>query len=236
MLKERVAIITGGTKGIGKAIADKLSSLRIKVVICARKKENTRHYFIKCDVSKIEEVKNLVNETIRKFGRIDILVNNAGIFPSNLLKDMTEEQWNNVISVNLNGVFNCTRLIIPYMIKAKYGKIINIASIAGTCLGFQGLTHYCTTKAGLSGFTKSAALELAEYKINVNAVAPGLISTPGVDNFMSKREQLEFSKIVPLKRNGKPEDIAELTAFLASDSSSYITGQTITVDGGYTIQ
>lgn len=235
-LQGQVAIVTGGTKGIGLAIADKLSSLGAKVIVCARNPSRSRHLFFKCDVSNSNDVKNMIDFTIKKFKRIDILVNNAGIFPSVNLKDMTEKQWNNVMDVNLNGLFNCTKAVLPFMIKNKYGKIINLSSIAGHVLGFSGMVHYCTTKAGVAGFTKSSAVELAKYNINVNAVAPGLISTPGVDNLMSKITQYTFTKFVPLKRIGKPQDIAEAVAFLSSHASDYITGQTIVVDGGYTIQ
>jgi len=236
MLKGEVAIVTGGTKGIGAAIADKLSSLGANVVVCARNPEKTKHLFVQCDVSDSKDVKAMVDFVVKKFKRIDILVNNAGVFPSVQFKDMTEAQWDLVMNINLKGIFNCTKAVLPFMIKEKYGKIVNLASIAGFVLGFSGMVHYCTTKAGVAGFTKSAAVEFARYNINVNAIAPGLISTPGVDNLMNKITQYAFTKFVPLKRIGKPQDIAEVAAFLASDSSSYITGQTLVVDGGYTIQ
>lgn len=236
MLKGKVAIITGGTKGIGKGIADKFSELGAKVVVSARNKAKTKHYFVRCNVSSFEDASNLINETIKKFGKVDILVNNAGIYPFVHLKDMTEEQWDDVINVNLKSVFNCTKAVLPYMIKRKYGKIINISSIAGTRNGFSELVHYCAAKAGVSGFTKAAAVELAKYNINVNAIAPGLILTPGVNDLMSKKEQQEFVNSVPLGRIGLPKDIAETAVFLASDASEYITGQVIVVDGGYTDQ
>jgi 3-oxoacyl-[acyl-carrier protein] reductase len=236
-LKGKVAIVTGGTKGIGLAIADKLRSEGATVVVCARTMAKTKHMCIPVDVSKPEDVKRLVEETIKKYKRVDILVNNAGIFPNNPLIDMTEEQWNQVISINLNGIFNCTKAVLPSMIQQRYGKIINIASIAGTKIGYPGLTHYCTTKAGVSGFTKSAAAELAQHNIRVNAIAPGLILTPGVEAFMPPEDQAKFVKnSIPIGRIGKPEDIAALAAFLASDAADNITGQTIISDGGTTIQ
>lgn len=234
-LRGKVAIVTGATKGIGEAIANKLSSLGAKVVICSRTKVRSKHYFIQCNVSNSGDVKNLVSEVIKKFKKIDILVNNAGIFPSVELKDMTKEQWDQVININLNGIFNCTREVIPYMIKQKSGNIVNLSSIAGI-LGFDGLVHYCTTKAGVRGFTMASAIELAQYGIRVNAIAPGLIDTPGVRNLMDEKGIQGFVQQVPLKRHGVPNDIAETAAFLVSNSSSYITGQIIVVDGGYSIQ
>ncbi|MBS3176372.1 SDR family oxidoreductase [Candidatus Woesearchaeota archaeon] len=234
-LKGKVAIVTGGTKGIGAAIADKLKEHGASVVVCARNPQRSKHTYISADVSNSEEVQNLVNYTIKKYKKIDILVNNAGIFPNNPFSEMTEEQWDKVMDVNLKGIFNCTKAVLPFMTQKRYGKIINISSIAGTREGYAGMVHYCTSKAGVAGFTKAAAVELAEHGINVNAIAPGLIETPGVSDFMDPQQRQAFAKSVPLKRNGKPVDIAELAAFLASDASSYITGQTITCDGGITI-
>ncbi len=234
MLKGKVAIVTGGTLGIGKGIADKLSKQGAKVVICARKKIKSKHFFVKCDVSKPEEAKNLVEQTIKKYKKIDILVNNAGVYPFVPFDKMTYEQWKSVLSVNLDGIFNVTSAALPYMIKKKYGKIISIASIAGVEVGFPNLVHYCTTKAGVMGFTKGAALDLAKYNINVNAIAPGAIKTPGVVKGLDKKTMAGLVQVIPEKRMGKPIDIAETAAFLASDASEYITGQTIVVDGGYT--
>lgn len=236
MLKGKVAIVTGGTKGIGKGIADKLSELGSKVIVSSRNKIPTKHHFIKCDVSNYAEAQNLAKEVIKKFKKIDILINNAGIYPFVSFKDMTEQQWDQVIDINLKGIFNCTKAVLPYMMKGNYGKIVNISSIAGFKIGFPNLVHYCASKAGVSGFTKSAALEFAPYKINVNAIAPGAISTPGVKEGLDKEQKENIIKIIPEGRMGKPIDIAEVAAFLASDSSEYITGQTIVVDGGYTDQ
>lgn len=234
MLKGKIAIVTGGTKGIGKGIADKLNEYGAKVVVSARHKEKTKHYFVKCDVSSFKDAQNLINETVKKFKKIDILVNNAGIYPFVPLKDMTEEQWDQVINTNLKGVFNCTKAAIPHMMKRNYGKIVNIASIAGVSVGFPNLAHYCASKAGIMGFTRAAALELAAYKINVNAIAPGAILTPGTSHGLDKETISHLLQAIPERRMGKPVDIAETAAFLVSDSSVYITGQTIVVDGGYT--
>jgi 3-oxoacyl-[acyl-carrier protein] reductase len=236
-LKGKVAIVTGGTKGIGAAIADKLKAEGATVVVCARSMTKSEHMCLPVDVSKSEDVKRLVAETIRKYKKVDILVNNAGIYPSVELKDMTEQQWDEIMSINLKGMFNCTKAVLPHMVRQQYGKIINLASIAGTELGFPGLVHYCTTKAGVSGFTKAAATELAQFNIRVNAIAPGLILTPGIESFMSPEDQADFVKNqIPIGRVGKPEDIAALAAFLASDASDNITGQTIVSDGGTSIQ
>jgi 3-oxoacyl-[acyl-carrier protein] reductase len=235
MLKDKVAIVTGGTMGIGKGIADKLSSYGAKVVICARKETKTKYHFIQCDVSNYNQVQKMVDEVIKKFKKVDILVNNAGIFPFVPLKDMTEQQWDHVIDVNLKGVFNCTKAVIPHMMKRKFGKIINIASIAGVVVGFPNLVHYSASKAGIMGFTRAAALELAPFKINVNAIAPGSILTPGEKAMgMDKKAISQIIRQIPEARMGKPADIGETAAFLASSSSSYITGQTIVVDGGWT--
>jgi len=236
VLKDKVAIVTGGTMGIGKGIADKLSSYGAKVVICARKPAKTRHHFIKCDVSNFREVQKMVNETIKKYQKIDILVNNAGIFPFVSLKDMTEQQWDQVIDVNLKGVFNCIKAVIPHMMQRKHGKIVSIASVAGVVVGYPNLVHYCASKAGIAGFTRAAALELAPYKINVNAVAPGAIITPGEMQISGgdKKVIAQIIRQIPEARMGKPADIADVVAFLVSRNASYITGQTIVVDGGLT--
>ena len=235
-LKGRVAIVTGGTKGIGEGIADKLAEYGATVVVSSRHKTPTKHYFIECDVSKFKSAQKLADETIKKFGKIDILVNNAGIYPFVNLTDMTEEQWDQVMKTNLKGVFNCTKAVLPHMTKNKYGKIISVASIAGVSVGFPGLAHYSASKAGIMGFTRAAALDLAPYKINVNAVAPGAILTPGTSESMNKEVLSHVVQAIPEGRIGKPVDIGETVAFLASDAAEYITGQTIIVDGGYTDQ
>jgi 3-oxoacyl-[acyl-carrier protein] reductase len=243
-LRNKVAIVTGAGQGIGKEIALSLAKEGAKVVVSditekihvVVKEIGSQALAIKADVSDRKETEELVKKTIKKFGKIDILVNNAGIFPFKSLIDMKEEDWDKVLNVNLKGVFNCTKAVLPTMKKQKYGKIINIASIAGFRVGYVGLTHYCASKAGIVGFTKAAALELAEYGINVNAIAPGSIETPGVTSTMSKEEMKKFAETIPTKRFGQPIDIANIVIFLASDESSYITGECIVVDGGLTIQ
>ncbi len=246
-LKNKVAIVTGAGQGIGKEIALSLAKEGAKVVfsditnkIYDVVKEiealGSQALAIKTDVSNSKETEEMIKETIKKFGRIDILVNNAGIFPFKSFFEMKEEDWDKVLNINLKGVFNCTKAVTPTMVKQKYGKIINIASIAGMRVGYIGLTHYCASKAGITGFTKALALELAPFKINVNAIAPGAIDTPGAMVASSKESMKQFAQTIPLKRIGQPKDIANVVVFLASDESSYITGECIVVDGGLTIQ
>jgi 3-oxoacyl-[acyl-carrier protein] reductase len=244
-LKNKVAIVTGAGQGIGRGIALSLAKEGAKVVVTditdkindVVKEIGSQAIAIKVDVSKRKQTEEMVKKTLKKFGRIDILVNNAGIYPFKSLLEMKEEDWDHVLNVNLKGVFNCTKSVLSTMTKQKYGKIINIASIAGTKVGFHNLAHYSASKAGILGFTKSAALELAQYNINVNAIAPGAIDTPGTSTTMGERKQVEkYAKLIPAQRIGKPIDIANLVVFLTSDESSYITGECIVVDGGFTIQ
>lgn len=247
-LKNKVAIVTGAGQGIGREIALTLAKEGAKVVVTditdkihdvVKEIESSgfQALAIKVDVLKRKQTEAMAKKTLQKFGRIDILVNNAGVYPFKSLVEMEEEDWDHVLDVNLKGVFNCTKAVLPAMTKQMYGKVINITSIAGTKVGFSNLVHYSASKAGLLGFTKSAALELSQYGINVNAIAPGAIDTPGTRTTMGERKQIEeYAKILPAKRIGKPIDVANLVVFLASDKSSYITGECIVVDGGFTIQ
>lgn len=244
-LKDKVALVTGAGQGIGRGIALALAREGAKVVvsdITDKAKEVAKEIesfgsealAVKADVRNSKETKEMVKTAIDKFGRIDILVNNAGIYPFKSLVDMEEEDWDKVLGVNLKGVFNCTKAVLPKMIEQKSGVIINISSIAGAVVGYSNLAHYSASKAGMVGFTKAAALELAQYGIRVNAIAPGAIETPGTKVLGEALKQVE--QTVPLKRVGQPEDIANLVVFLASEASSYITGQLIIADGGYVIQ
>jgi len=242
-LKDKVAIITGAGQGIGKGIALRLAKENCAVVVSdidetnAQKvadeiKQNGQKVMaIKCDVSQKTEVDTLINSTIEKFGHLDILVNNAGIFPYKDFFEMTEEDWDKVLSVNLKSVFLCSQAAAKVMHEGS--KIVDISSIA-SYVAFPQLTHYCASKGGINGFVRGLALELAPKKINVNAVAPGAINTPGAASNEEQRKQTIAG--IPLKKMGEPEDIANAVLFLASDEASYITGQILVVDGGWTIQ
>lgn len=243
MLSGKCAIITGASRGIGKAIALKLASLGANIVLNYRSSEKeaievenkikemgVEALSIKGDISKLEEVENLVMKAKEKFGTIDIMVNNAGITKDTLLLRMKEEDFDSVIDINLKGVFNCMKAITPIMIRQKHGKIINLSSVVGIS-GNAGQVNYAASKAGVIGMTKSLAKEVGSRGINVNAVAPGFIETD-MTNELGEKFKEEAKKNIPLKRFGEPEDVAEVVAFLASESSNYVTGQVIHVDGG----
>lgn len=245
MLKGKCAVITGSTRGIGKAIAIKYASLGCNIVINYRSEKdevNARELsdeigklgvdtlIVKANVGDFEEAKNLVEKAKEKFGKVDILVNNAGITKDNLILRMNESDFDNVINVNLKGSFNCLKAVTPIMLKQKYGKIINMASVVGV-IGNPGQVNYCASKAGVIGMTKSLAKELGGKNINVNAIAPGFIDTD-MTRVLSEEQKKNILSQVPLKRLGLVSDIANVAAFLASEDSDYITGQVIHVDGG----
>lgn len=244
-LNGKVAIVTGAGHGIGKEIALSLARNGAEVIITDVSDEvfevakqiealRSKAFPIKCDVTKLEQAENAERQVLEKYSRIDILVNNAGIYPQKPFLEMTAEDWNHVLQVNLNGVFNCTKAVIPRMVQQKYGKIVSIASIAGVVVGFQNLAHYSASKAAIAGFTKSLALEVAQYGINVNAVAPGVIDVGAMPADSEMYQQLV--KAIPMGRMGLPMDIANVVVFLVSDESSFVTGQCIVADGGYTLQ
>jgi 3-oxoacyl-[acyl-carrier protein] reductase len=242
LLKDNVALITGSARGIGREIALTFANEGAAVVICDVNAEMARetaeefaakgHKAVSfgCDVTRLAEVEELVNKILDKFGKIDILVNNAGITKDNLLLRMSEQDWDAVLNVNLKGVFICTKVITKVMLKQKKGKIINIASIIGI-MGNAGQANYAASKAGIIGFTKSMARELASRSINVNAVAPGYIQTAMTDK-LSEEARNRMLANIPLGKLGTPADVAGVCLFLASPESDYITGQTIVVDGG----
>jgi len=245
-LKDKVAIVTGAGQGIGRGIALALAKEGAKVVVSdvsdkigevvkEIESSGSEALAVKADVRNNKETEEMVKTAIDKFGRIDILVNNAGIYPFKSLVEMKEEDWDKVLGVNLKGVFNCTKAVLSKMIEQKSGTIINISSIAGAVIGYPNAVHYATSKAGMIGFTRAAALELAQYGIRVNAIAPGAIETPGT-KALGEEVLRQVEQTVPLKRIGQPQDIANLVVFLASEDASYITGQLIIADGGYVIQ
>ena len=239
----KVALITGATRGIGKQIALELASQGYNIALNYRKqneelealKKEIESQNVKCltvygDVSNYEDVEKFIKEIIKEFGKIDVLVNNAGITKDMLLMRMKKEDFESVIDVNLIGTFNVTKNVIPYMIKARNGKIVNISSVVGIS-GNAGQTNYSASKAGIIGFTKSLAKEVASRNINVNAIAPGFIKTDMTD-VLKEEVKEEISKTIPLKRMGEAKDVANLVKFLVSEESNYITGQVINVDGG----
>ena len=239
MLKGKCALVTGASRGIGKAIALKLASLGANLVLNYRSSEQEAlevkdmgvdAISVKGDISKLEDVETLVSTAKEKFGAIDIMVNNAGITKDTLILRMKEEDFDTVIDVNLKGVFNCLKTITPVMVRQKYGKIINLSSVVGIS-GNAGQVNYSASKAGVIGMTKSLAKEVGSRGINVNAIAPGFIETDMTDVLGDKYKD-EIKKNIPLKKLGKPEDVANVVAFLASENSDYITGQVIHVDGG----
>lgn len=243
-LKGKVAIVTGAGHGIGKEIALSLAKSGAEVVVTDVSDEiyevgkqieafGAKAMPVRCDVTDPEQATAVEEQIIGKTDRIDILVNNAGIYPQKSFLEMTEEEWSKVIQINLFGVFHCTKAVMPMMVKQGHGKIVNIASIAGAVVGFPNLTHYSASKAAIAGFTKSLALEVAHYGVNVNAVAPGPIDVGAMPQGSEMFQQTV--KTIPMGRMGLPVDIANLVVFLASDESDFITGQCIVADGGYTL-
>lgn len=231
-IKDKVSIVTGGTRGIGKAIAEKMKSEGSTVYVLGRTEpENIGELiFKKCDISDFENVGEITKEIHKEAGSIDFLVNNAGITKDNLLLRMKESDWDDVLNINLKGVFNTCKHISRIMLSQRSGRIINIGSIVGT-MGNAGQANYSAAKAGLAGLTKSLAKEFASRNILVNLISPGYVETDMTAKLTD--EQLKaFTDNIPLNRGAKPEEVAEVVAFFASDSSSYITGQTIHVDGG----
>ena len=241
-LTDKVAIVTGASRGIGEAIAKQLSSCGAKIILIARNSDQLVAVketiisnggiaeSIAGDVSNLNSISEIVTNTIDKWGRIDILVNNAGIARDNIIMRMKEDEWDSVMNINLKGCFNGIKSVARPMIKNKAGRIINITSVIGQ-IGNAGQSNYAASKAGIMGLTKSMAKELGSRNITVNAVAPGYITTDMTNELNDEvKEQMKSS--IPLGRLGTPDDVANLVCFLASDEAGYITGQTFNVDGG----
>ena len=243
MEEKQVVFVTGGSRGIGKAIALKYAENGYNVVI-NYVSENTNidelkdefdkysieSLIVKADVSKAEEVENAVKQAIEKFGKIDVLVNNAGITRDTLLMRMKEEDFDKVIEINLKGTILVTKAVTPYMMKRRNGRIVNLSSVVGVT-GNAGQSNYSASKAGIIGFTKSVAKELASRDIRANAVAPGFIDTD-MTNVLSDDVKANINAQIPMKRMGTAREIANVVYFLGSEESSYITGQVINIDGG----
>ncbi|OPF51477.1 3-oxoacyl-[acyl-carrier-protein] reductase [Clostridium baratii] len=243
MLKDKCAIVTGASRGIGRAIARKLASLGANIVLNYRSndeealkvKEELLSYGVdvflyKCDISDFNAVEEMIKASKEKFGKVDIMINNAGITKDTLLLRMKEEDFDKVIDVNLKGVFNCLKAITPVMVRQKFGKIVNLSSVVGL-VGNAGQVNYAASKAGVIGMTKSLAKEVGSRGITVNAVAPGFIDTD-MTEVLGEKFKEEAKKSIPLKRLGKPEDVAGAVAYLVGNEASYITGQVLNVDGG----
>ncbi len=243
LLENKVAIITGASRGIGKGIAEKFVEQGATVVFTYASSEEKARALeaelsakggkakgYKSDAADFNAAQALVDEVVKDFGTVDILVNNAGITRDNLLMRMTEEQWDEIMRVNLKSVFNLTKAVIKPMLKAKKGSIINMSSVVGV-QGNAGQANYAASKAGIIGFTKSVAAELGSRNIRSNAIAPGFIETE-MTAALDPKTVDEWRNAIPLKRGGSTEDIANVTLFLASDMSAYITGQTLNVCGG----
>ena len=242
-LKDKSAIITGGSRGIGRAITASFLQLGANVTIVFKSNlkdaeslsDELNEYkdqiqIVQGDISNEEDIKNIIEKSNNAYGDLDILVNNAGITSDTLLVRMKQEDWSKVIDINLTGTFNMTKAVMRGMIKNKYGRIINISSVVGE-IGNLGQSNYSAAKAGIIGFTKSIAREVATRGITVNAIAPGFVETEMTDNLSDQQKEMILNAI-PMNRYASPDDIANAVSFLASDNASYITGQTLYVDGG----
>ena len=245
-LKGKVAIITGSQRGIGYGIAEEMAKEGANIIIsdldlsgCKKaseqlaKKYKVESLAVKCDISKKEEVENLIRQTLKRFKRIDILVNNAGVVRFGPLLQKTEQDWDFTLDINLKGTFLCTQAAAKQMAKQKQGKIISIASIAGF-VGFDNISDYCASKGGIINLTRELALELSPLGINVNAIAPGVIHRPMIRSMLKdKKQRAGLLAQTPLGRVGQPKDIGRAAVYLASSDSDFVTGHTLVVDGGW---
>jgi len=242
-LEGKVAIVTGGRRGIGRAIAENLARQGVDIVLGDRDPDGAeeaaeqiaaesgrRVQACLVDVADYESAQGMVKCALSDFGRVDILVNNAGITRDTLIIRMSEDDWDSVINVNLKGAWNCARAVVRPMMKQRFGRIINISSVSGLA-GQAGQTNYSASKAGLIGFTKALAREVASRNITVNAVAPGFVPTALTDDLPAELKD-GMMKLIPMNRWGSPQEIAHAVAFFAAEESAYITGQVLSVDGG----
>ena len=243
LLKDKIAMVTGASRGIGAAIAKRLASEGAKVAInynsskeqalqvLSAVQEVSEGMLVQGDVSVQADAEKVLSQVIENWGKIDILVNNAGINRDKLLMRMDASDWDDVMNVNLRGTFLCTKLVLPYLIKQRQGNIVNVSSVVGLS-GNPGQVNYAASKAGLIGFTKALAREVASRNITVNALAPGFIASGGMVDELSSDAKETILKKIPMGRFGTVDEVAECCLFLCSDQSSYITGQVITMDGG----
>jgi NAD(P)-dependent dehydrogenase (short-subunit alcohol dehydrogenase family) len=245
-LDNKIALVTGAAQGNGKGIAKRLAEEGATVVLTdvSEKVHETAKELkapglkvvgMKMDVTKSSEVNQTVKKVLEEYGKIDILVNNAGVYPDEPpIYDMPEEFWDNMYNINVKGVFHCLKAVLPVMVKRKSGKVINLSSVTGPMVSVPHSSAYSSTKAAISGLTRALAIELADYGINVNAMCPGYVKTPG-SQYLAEKER-KIAESIPLKRFGSIEDIGDLAVFLASDESKYITGTEIVIDGGNIVQ
>lgn len=239
----KVVIITGASKGIGKSIAEAFANEGARVILVSRspellanlteeiRKNGKEADFIVADVTREEDMQRMANEVMQKYKRIDVLLYNAGIYPISRIDVMTSKEWHNVLNTNLTGAFYAVKACLPAMKQQKYGRILFTSSISGPWVGLPGVAHYTASKAGLDGFMKTIAIELAKYNITVNAVEPGTIGIETVQK-LGPEHMKNMARAVPLGRLGNPEEVAYAHLFLASDEAAYITGHSIVVDGG----
>ncbi|MBU3964520.1 SDR family oxidoreductase [Patescibacteria group bacterium] len=247
-LNGKVAIVTGARRGMGRTHSLLLAQAGARVVVsdidlkeCEKvvaeiKKAGGQAIVVKCDVTNKKDIDQMVSKTIKEFGKIDILVNNAGICQFKPFLELTEEEWDRTLDINLKGYFLCAQAVGKEMAKQKSGVIINIASVAmgQVGVGFPNIVHYCASKGGIAAMTEALAVELAPYNIRVNAVAPGMIETPMIDPIKQDPKAMEaILAKVPMRRVAKPEEVSNLVVFLASDESSYMTGSMVVIDGGW---
>jgi NAD(P)-dependent dehydrogenase (short-subunit alcohol dehydrogenase family) len=255
VLKDRIAIVTGASRGLGEGIARAFAGEGATVALFSRDIQRLNKHVADLkalgqeamaflvDVADVGQVNRAVDKVVSQFGRVEILVNNAAVAPSMLFVEMSDEVRDSVIDVNIKGVWNCTRAVMPLMLKQRYGKVINISSVTGPLVSGRGMTAYAASKGAVSAFTRTLALEVAEYGINVNAICPGSFDTPMFRSVARPRgwdSEDEYvkhvGKEIPLGRLGTIEEMGDLAVFLASDKSKYITGVEIVIDGGNIIQ